>query len=68
MPLFWVKTCWLTLDAVLPPIATKDLTSADVDNLTTSTRESMLKTLAEMSRKNTSELDAGKATATAIEI
>ncbi|RJE25167.1 acyltransferase [Aspergillus sclerotialis] len=55
---------------VLPPIITKDLTSADVDSLTVSTRESMLKTLTEMSHKNTSDLDAGKttATATAVEI
>lgn len=61
---------WLTPATVLPPIITKDLTPTDVDRLTVSTRESMLKTLAEMSHKNTSDLNAGKsaATATAVEI
>ncbi|EAU29887.1 hypothetical protein ATEG_09696 [Aspergillus terreus NIH2624] len=34
---------------VLPPISTEGMTAADVDNLTKSTRESMLKTLLEMS-------------------
>lgn len=49
---------------MLPPIATKDLTTADVDNLTTSTRDSMLKTLVEMSSKN-KPIDSANSTATA---
>ncbi|PWY70479.1 1-acylglycerol-3-phosphate acyltransferase [Aspergillus heteromorphus CBS 117.55] len=43
---------------VLPPISTKGLTPADVDALTTSTRESMLKTLLEMSEKDEKEIDS----------
>lgn len=53
---------------VLPPISTKGLTAADVDDLTTSTRDTMLKTLVEMSTKNRSALDSGNAMATAVEI
>ncbi|KKK25989.1 putative 1-acylglycerol-3-phosphate acyltransferase (AtaAp) [Aspergillus ochraceoroseus] len=37
---------------VLPPISTAGLTPADVDNLTKSTREAMLKTLLELSETN----------------
>ncbi|PYH95781.1 1-acyl-sn-glycerol-3-phosphate acyltransferase [Aspergillus ellipticus CBS 707.79] len=52
---------------VLPPISTEGLTPADVDALTKSTRESMLKTLLEMSEKDESETDSavsnGKTTA-----
>jgi lysophosphatidate acyltransferase len=46
------------------------LTAADVDQLTKSTRESMLKTLLEMSAKNGTEVDSSLAngTSTAIEI
>ncbi|KAJ5473513.1 20S cyclosome subunit (BimA/Nuc2/Cdc27) [Penicillium sp. IBT 31633x] len=43
---------------VLPPIQTQDLTSADVDKLTQSTRDSMLKTLEAMSHAQKNETDA----------
>jgi lysophosphatidate acyltransferase len=43
---------------VLPPIQTQDLTSGDVDGLTQSTRESMLKTLVAMSHAQKNELDS----------
>lgn len=46
---------------VLPPIQTQDLTSADVDNLTQSTRSSMLETLAAMSHAQKNEVDASRA-------
>ncbi|KAI9370568.1 hypothetical protein BJX61DRAFT_85891 [Aspergillus egyptiacus] len=55
---------------VLPPISTEGLTTADVDELTKSTRETMLKNLLEIS--NTDEVDAsstlqsGKSTAVEI--
>ncbi|KAJ5238445.1 20S cyclosome subunit (BimA/Nuc2/Cdc27) [Penicillium chermesinum] len=43
---------------VLPPIETKNLTPADVDELTTSARDSMLKTLMDMAQSETdSETD-----------
>ena len=45
---------------VLPPILTKDLTSGDVDNLTQLTRDSMLKTLAEMSHVHKNEVDMSR--------
>lgn len=55
---------------VLEPISTKDLTPADVDRLTESTRDTMLNTLMQMSQKNKAEVDGahGKAKTTAIEI
>ncbi|KAF7594532.1 1-acylglycerol-3-phosphate O-acyltransferase [Aspergillus hancockii] len=55
---------------VLPPISTEGLTAADVDQLTKSTRESMLETLLEMSAKNPSEVDRllPNGTSTAVEI
>ncbi|PLB33945.1 1-acylglycerol-3-phosphate O-acyltransferase SLC1 [Aspergillus candidus] len=55
---------------VLPPIPTEGLTAADVDKLTTSTRESMLKTLLEMSNGSAAEADTARAngTSTAVEI
>ncbi|KAL2002125.1 hypothetical protein VTN02DRAFT_614 [Thermoascus thermophilus] len=43
---------------VLPPISSKGLTPADVDNLARTTREAMLKCLAEMSNKDEREVDA----------
>ncbi|KAL2832850.1 1-acyl-sn-glycerol-3-phosphate acyltransferase [Aspergillus cavernicola] len=55
---------------VLPPISTEGLTTADVDELTKSTRETMLKNLLEIS--NTEQLDvssclrSGKSTAVEI--
>lgn len=48
----------LTQQPVLPPISTKGLTPADVDNLARTTREAMLKCLAEMSNKDEREVDA----------
>jgi lysophosphatidate acyltransferase len=56
----FVKNEWmveLTIEPVLPPIQTQDLTSGDVDGLTQSTRESMLKTLAAMSHAQKNEVD-----------
>ena len=55
---------------VLPPIETKNLTAADVDSLTQSTRESMLKTLTEMAHANKEKVPAarGPAVSTAVEI
>ncbi|CAG7947248.1 unnamed protein product [Penicillium nalgiovense] len=55
---------------VLPPIPTKDLTSGDVDSLTQSTRDSMLKTLAAMSHAHKNEVDGARANgvSSAIEI
>lgn len=52
---------WLTDRTVLPPIETKNLTSADVDHLTQSTRDSMLKTLADMSNTQERKVDASRA-------
>lgn len=46
---------------VLPPIETKNLTSADVDSLTQSTRETMLKTIVAMARTKESKVDAPRA-------
>ncbi|GLA78177.1 1-acylglycerol-3-phosphate O-acyltransferase [Aspergillus tubingensis] len=53
---------------VLPPISTEGLTTADIDALTKSTRESMLKTLLELADKDKQEVDStvaanGKSTA-----
>lgn len=45
---------------VLPPILTQDLTSSDVDSLTQSTRDSMLKTLEEMSHVQKNEVDVSR--------
>lgn len=47
-------------EIVLPPIPTQDLTSEDVDSLTQSTRDSMLKTLAGMSYAQKDEVDAAR--------
>ncbi|OKL60990.1 hypothetical protein UA08_03641 [Talaromyces atroroseus] len=55
---------------VLPPIETKDLQTADVDKLTTDTRDTMLKTLTELSHKSEEqkeELDGGS-TSTAVDL
>lgn len=56
--------------AVLPPISTKGLTPADVDSLANNTRQTMLKTLAEMSHKDEQEVDSRphNASSTAVEI
>jgi lysophosphatidate acyltransferase len=55
---------------VLPPIETKELSNADVDDLAQSTRELMLKTLAELSGQNEQEVDgtALRGSSTAVEI
>ncbi|KAJ5590293.1 20S cyclosome subunit (BimA/Nuc2/Cdc27) [Penicillium hetheringtonii] len=53
---------------VLPPIETKDLSPADVDRLTTITRESMLKTIQEFAQANSIESKATKGVSTAVEI
>ncbi|KAJ5170791.1 20S cyclosome subunit (BimA/Nuc2/Cdc27) [Penicillium coprophilum] len=45
---------------VLPPILTQDLTSDDVDSLTQSTRDSMLKTLAAMSHAQKEKVDVAR--------
>jgi lysophosphatidate acyltransferase len=47
-------------ETVLPPIQTQDLTSGDVDSLTQSTRDSMLKTLAAMSHAQKNEVDGAR--------
>lgn len=49
-----------SFEIVLPPIPTQDLTSEDVDNLTQSTRDSMLKTLAGMSHAQKDEVDVAR--------
>jgi lysophosphatidate acyltransferase len=56
--------------SVLPPIQTQELTSGDVDNLTQSTRASMLETLAAMSHAQKNEVDSSRANgvSSAIEI
>lgn len=58
------------LRIVLPPILTTNLTSADVDKLTTSTRESMLNTLIELSHAQKEKVDVSHANgvSSAIEI
>lgn len=59
------------LNAVLPPIATTGMTTADVDELTKTTQESMLKTLLGMAQKDASKVnDASHAngTSTAVQI
>jgi lysophosphatidate acyltransferase len=43
---------------VLPPIETEDLTPADVDNLTQTTRESMLKNIMEMAHTEEAKVEA----------
>ncbi|KAJ5171835.1 20S cyclosome subunit (BimA/Nuc2/Cdc27) [Penicillium capsulatum] len=54
---------------VLPPIITKDLTSADVDQLTVSTRESMLKTITDMAHKQENkEFPRANGVSTGVEI
>ncbi|KAJ5151165.1 1-acyl-sn-glycerol-3-phosphate acyltransferase [Penicillium canariense] len=54
---------------VLPPIITKDLTPADVDQLTQSTRASMLKTIMSMTREaNMVEFSRANGVSTAVEI
>ncbi|OJJ50536.1 hypothetical protein ASPZODRAFT_148029 [Penicilliopsis zonata CBS 506.65] len=54
---------------VLPPISTKGLTAADVNELTKSTQEMMLSTLVEMSHAEKSEITtAPNAVSSAIEI
>lgn len=49
------------LRIVLPPILTTNLTSADVDKLTTSTRDSMLNTLIELSHAQKEKVDVAHA-------
>lgn len=49
-----------SFEIVLPPIPTQDLTSEDVDNLTQSTRDSMLKTLAGMAHAQKDEVDVAR--------
>jgi lysophosphatidate acyltransferase len=60
----------LTIEPVLPPIQTQNLTSGDVDGLTQSTRELMLTTLAAMSDAQKNEVDSSRANgvSSAIEI
>ncbi|KAJ5750773.1 1-acyl-sn-glycerol-3-phosphate acyltransferase [Penicillium manginii] len=53
---------------VLPPIETKNLTPADVDRLTTSTREDMLKTILEFAETSKVETSRANGVSTAIEI
>ncbi|KAA8652388.1 hypothetical protein EYZ11_007083 [Aspergillus tanneri] len=56
---------------VLPPISTEGLTAVDVDDLTKATQASMLKTLLELSRKESAEIELNaqpKASSTAVEI
>ncbi|KAJ5668993.1 1-acyl-sn-glycerol-3-phosphate acyltransferase [Penicillium macrosclerotiorum] len=56
---------------VLPPILTKDLTSADVDQLTLSTRESMLQTIKDMAEAQGNKVEESSrpnGVSTAIEI
>ncbi len=57
----------LLTSLVLPPISTENLTPEDVDSLTKSTRESMLKNLLEMSdaeeADGSASLPNGKSTA-----
>ncbi|PYI08902.1 putative 1-acylglycerol-3-phosphate acyltransferase [Aspergillus sclerotiicarbonarius CBS 121057] len=53
---------------VLPPISTEGLTAADVDTLTKSTREAMLKTLLELSEKDESEAVTANGTSTSVEL
>ncbi|KAH8425524.1 1-acylglycerol-3-phosphate O-acyltransferase SLC1 [Aspergillus melleus] len=56
---------------VLPPISTEGLTPADVDDLTKSTQQSMLKTLLAMSQKDKTQDEingTAKATSSAVEI
>jgi lysophosphatidate acyltransferase len=55
---------------VLAPIETKDLTAADVDSLTQSTRDSMLKNIVAMARPEETKVDASHANgvSTAIQI
>lgn len=62
------ETNWLLL--VLPPISTEGLTAADVDRLTKTAQESMLKALLELSNQDRDEIDSDvkKATSTAVEI
>jgi hypothetical protein len=43
---------------VLPPIETEDLTPADVDNLTQTTRDSMLKNIMEMAHTEEAKVEA----------
>ncbi|KAL6234987.1 hypothetical protein BDW75DRAFT_150336 [Aspergillus navahoensis] len=54
---------------VLPPISTEGLTAADVDKLTTSTRDSMLKTLLELSNAEPADpSSSSKGQSTAVEL
>lgn len=43
---------------VLPPIETKELTPADVDSLTQTTRDSMLKNIMAMAHTEAAKVDA----------
>lgn len=63
----------LTRNAVLPPIPTKSLTAADVDDLTRTTRDAMLNALisvteSPLGQKATSPLVSSKEEARAAEI
>lgn len=57
-------------NSVLPPISTAGMTTADVDHLTKSTQESMLKTLLGMSEKEEEKAQAShvNGASTAVEI
>lgn len=59
----------LIIKIVLPPIETKNLTSADVDQLTQSTRDSMLKTILEMAESQENQVESRpNGVSTAVEI
>lgn len=59
----------LTQRLVLPPIETKNLTPADVDSLTQTTRESMLKNIMEMAHNQKTEVDGrANGVSTAVQI
>ena len=45
--------------AVLPPISTKGLTPADVDDLTKNTRDAMLKALVELTDRSSTSISNG---------
>lgn len=54
---------------VLPPIETKELTPADVDSLTQTTRDSMLKNIMAMAHTEAAKVDArANGVSTAVQI
>ena len=54
------------IDVVLPPISTKGLTSADVDKLTTDTREAMVQAIMDMHKTRDEFLANGKVETAAV--